>query len=310
MVTGGAGFIGSNTVDALIEAGGHQVSILDNFSAGKRPQANPRATLYEVDLRDANKVRDAIERERPETIVHLAAQMDVRRSVADPAFDAQVNLVGFLNLMEVARERDLKRVVFASTGGAVYGEQDAFPCDENHPCRPVSPYGIAKLATEAYLFFYKVQYGIEYVAMRYANVYGPRQDPHGEAGVVAIFCGKILANQPCTINGDGGQTRDYVYVGDVVRANLAAINHAVSGAFNIGTGVETDVNELYRVLAAGTGTKLTANHGPARPGEHRRSVISPARALRELDWRPQVALAQGLRQTFNYFKAQTPRPAS
>ncbi|HVN91306.1 MAG TPA: NAD-dependent epimerase/dehydratase family protein [Candidatus Binataceae bacterium] len=309
MVTGGAGFIGSNTVDALVEAGGNQVSILDNLSAGKREQINPKATFYEVDLRDAAKVKDAIERERPETIVHLAAQMDVRRSVADPAFDAQVNLVGFLNLMEAARERGLKRVVFSSTGGAIYGEQDVFPCDENHPCRPVSPYGIAKFATEAYLFFYKVQYGIDYVAMRYANVYGPRQDPHGEAGVVAIFCGKILANQQCTINGDGGQTRDYVFVSDVVRANLAAISRPVSGAFNVGTGVETDVNELYRVLAASAGSSLTANHGPGRPGEQRRSVISPARARRELDWQPQVSLADGLKRTYNYFKERAARQA-
>jgi UDP-glucose 4-epimerase len=309
MVTGGGGFIGSNTVDALIEAGGYQVSILDNLSAGKRDQINPRASFHEVDLRDAERVKASIELGRPEIILHLAAQMDVRRSVADPAFDAQVNLVGFLNLMEAAREHGLKRVVFASTGGAIYGEQDVFPCDEDHPRRPVSPYGIAKMATEAYLFFYQVQYGIDYVAMRYANVYGPRQDPHGEAGVVAIFCGKILANQPCTINGDGGQTRDYVYVGDVVRANLAAIERPVSGAFNIGTGVETDVNELYRVLAAGAGASLAPAHGPARPGEQRRSVISPARASRELNWRPQISLAEGLQRTFAYFKDSAARRA-
>ena len=307
MVTGGAGFIGSNTVDALVATGAHQVSILDSLAAGKREQINPRASFNQVDLRDADQVRTAIAREKPEVIVHLAAQMDVRRSVAEPAFDAQVNLVGFLNLIEAAREHGLKRVIFSSTGGAIYGEQEVFPCDENHPRRPVSPYGIAKFATEAYLFFYKVQYGIDYVAMRYANVYGPRQDPHGEAGVVAIFCGKILANQPCTINGDGGQTRDYVYVGDVVRANLAAINSAVSGAFNIGTGVETDVNELYRVLAAGAGTSLVAGHGPARPGEQRRSVISAARAARELNWRPQVSLDEGLRRTFAYFKERAAR---
>jgi UDP-glucose 4-epimerase len=235
-------------------------------------------------------------------IVHLAAQMDVRRSVADPAFDAQVNLVGFLNLMEAARERGLKRVIFASTGGAIYGEQDVFPCDEEHPRRPVSPYGVAKFATEAYLFFYKVQYGIDYVALRYANVYGPRQDPHGEAGVVAIFCGRILENKVCTINGDGGQTRDYVYVGDVVRANLAAMNSAVSGAFNIGTGVETDVNQLYRALTVAAGAGDAPLHGPARSGEQRRSVISPGRAARELNWTPHVALSEGLGRTFAFFK--------
>jgi UDP-glucose 4-epimerase len=302
LVTGGAGFIGSHTVDALVATGAHQVAILDDLSAGKREQINPRASFSQVDLRDAATVVAAIERDRPEVIVHLAAQMDVRRSVADPAFDAQVNLVGFLNLMEAARERGLKRVIFASTGGAIYGEQDVFPCDEEHPRRPVSPYGVAKFATEAYLFFYKVQYGIDYVALRYANVYGPRQDPHGEAGVVAIFCGRILENKVCTINGDGRQTRDYVYVGDVVRANLAAMNSAVSGAFNIGTGVETDVNQLYRALTVAAGAGDAPLHGPARSGEQRRSVISPGRAARELNWTPHVALSEGLGRTFAFFK--------
>ena len=302
LVTGGAGFIGSHTADALVATGAHQVAILDDLSAGKREQINPRASFNHVDIRDAAAVRATIERERPEVIVHLAAQMDVRRSVADPAFDAQVNLVGFLNLMEAARERGLKRVIFASTGGAIYGEQDVFPCDEEHPRRPVSPYGIAKFATEAYLFFYKVQYGIDYVALRFANVYGPRQDPHGEAGVVAIFCGRILEAKPCTINGDGKQTRDYVYVGDVVRANLAALNSSVSGAFNIGTGIETDVNQLYQALRVAAGAGDPPLHGPARPGEQRRSVISPARAARELKWAPEVALGDGLGRTFAFFK--------
>jgi len=193
-------------------------------------------------------------------------------------------------------------VVFASIGGAIYGEQDQFPCDESHPQRPVSPYGVAKLATEAYLFFYKVQYGIDYLALRYANVYGPRQDPHGEAGVVAIFCGRILEGKPCTIFGDGGQTRDYVYVGDVVRANLAAVNGAASGAINIGTGVETSVNQLYQTLATAAGTSMQPNHAPPRQGEQRRSVISPARAARELDWRAEVSLDDGLTRTFKYFQ--------
>ncbi len=302
LVTGGAGFIGSHTVDALIAAGGHQVSILDDLSAGKRGQVNPQASFTQADLRDAAVVKGVIARERPEVVVHLAAQMDVRRSVADPPFDAQVNLVGFLNLMEAAREQGLKRVIFASTGGAIYGEQEVFPCNEDHPRRPVSPYGVAKFATEASLFFYKVQYGIDYVALRYANVYGPRQDPHGEAGVVAIFCGRILEGQPCTIYGDGGQTRDYVYVGDVVRANLAAIQSPVSGAFNIGTGVETDVNQLYQALADAAGSKTAPKHGPARAGEQRRSVITAARAARELAWTPQMMLGDGLARTYSFFK--------
>lgn len=307
LVTGGAGFIGSHTVDALIETGQHQVAILDDLSAGKKGQINPRASFNQADLRDAAAVKAVVERERPEVIVHLAAQMDVRRSVADPAFDAQVNLVGMLHLMEAGRAHGLKRVIFASTGGAIYGEQDVFPCDENHPRRPVSPYGVAKFATEAYLFFYKVQYGIDYVALRYANVYGPRQDPHGEAGVVAIFCGRILEGKPCTIFGDGGQTRDYVYVGDVVRANLAAVSSTVSDAFNIGTGVETNVNQLYQTLAKAAGSSAAPVYGEARPGEQRRSVISPGRAARELNWSPRVTLADGLGQTFAFFKERFAR---
>src|ERR1700689_5500778 len=196
LVTGGAGFIGSHTVDALVATASHEVSVVDNLSAGKRDQINPGTRFHQADIRDAAEVGRIIGEERPEVIVHFAAQMDVRRSVADPAFDAQVMLVGFLNLMEAARQHGLRRVVFSSTGGAIYGEQECFPCAEEHPRRPVSPYGVAKLATEKYLFFYRAQYGIDYVALRYANVYGPRQDPHGEAGVVAIFCGRILEGRP------------------------------------------------------------------------------------------------------------------
>jgi UDP-glucose 4-epimerase len=305
LVTGGAGFIGSSTVDALVAAKAGEVAVLDDLSAGKRHQVNAAARFYQADLRDAAAVREVIAREKPEVIYHLAAQMDVRRSVADPPFDAQVNLVGFLNLIEAARQNGLRKVIFSSTGGAIYGEQDVFPCDEEHPRRPVSPYGVAKFATEAYLFYYRVQYGIDYLALRYANVYGPRQDPHGEAGVVAIFCGRILDGKPVTIYGDGKQTRDYVYVGDIVRANLAALEAKASGiALNIGTGVETDVNQLYAVLASVAGVSTPPNYEPARPGEQRRSVISPARAGRELGWRPAMDLRAGLGETFAYFKAQ------
>jgi UDP-glucose 4-epimerase len=199
-------------------------------------------------------------------------------------------------------------VVFSSTGGAIYGEQDEFPCTEDHPRRPVSPYGVAKLATEAYLFFYKVEYGIDYLALRFGNVYGPRQDPHGEAGVVAIFCGRILDGMPVTIYGDGTQTRDYVYVGDVVRAVVAAAKSSASGiALNIGTGIETNVNDLYSTLAGIADFPARAQHAPARPGEQNRSVISPARAERELGWRPEKKLADGLEETFKYFKQQRAR---
>jgi UDP-glucose 4-epimerase len=302
LITGGAGFIGSHTADAIVAAG-HHTAVLDNLSTGKRTQVNPGARFHEADLRDADAVRAVIEQERPEVIVHLAAQMDVRRSVADPAFDAQVNLVGFLNLMEAARRHGLKRVVFSSTGGAIYGEQEQFPCDENHPARPLSPYGVAKLATERYLFFYGAEYGIDYVALRYANVYGPRQDPHGEAGVVAIFCGRLIAGEPVTIYGDGKQTRDYTFVGDVVRANLAALSASCSGPVNIGTGVETSVNALYAELAKAAGVSRAPNYAPRRPGEQQRSVISAAKAARELGWRPEVPLAQGLRATLEFFRS-------
>jgi UDP-glucose 4-epimerase len=308
LVTGGAGFIGSHTVDALVASGVGEVSVLDDLSTGKRHQVNAKASLYQTDLRDAAAVASIVEKVRPELIFHLAAQMDVRRSVADPPFDAQVNLVGFLNLIESARKQGLKRVVFSSTGGAIYGEQDQFPCDEDHPTRPVSPYGVAKLATEAYLFFYKVEYGIDYLALRFGNVYGPRQDPHGEAGVIAIFCGRMLDGKPVTIYGDGTQTRDYVYVGDVVRAVVAAGNSRASGiALNIGTGIETNVNDLYSTLASIADFPTKAEHAAARPGEQKRSVISPARAGRELDWRPEKKLADGLEETYKFFKSQRDR---
>ncbi|MBV8134843.1 MAG: NAD-dependent epimerase/dehydratase family protein [Deltaproteobacteria bacterium] len=303
LVTGGAGFIGSSTVDALVNVDAGPIAVLDQLSSGKREQVNPKARFYQVNLCDAAAVREVLARERPEIIYHFAAQMDVRRSVADPAFDANVNLVGFLNLMEAARQHGVRRCIFSSTGGAIYGEQETFPCDEDHPCRPVSPYGIAKLATEKYLFFYRAQYGIDYLALRYANVYGPRQDPHGEAGVVAIFCGRMLEGQRCTIFGDGKQTRDYTYVGDVVRANLYALTSKASGlALNIGTGRETGVNGLYSALAQVAGEIQPAQHAEARPGEQLRSVISPRRAAAELGWKPEVELAEGLDRTFSYFR--------
>ena len=308
LVTGGAGFIGSNTVDELVKVDAGQVSVLDNLSAGKRNQVNARARFHQADLRDADAVKSAIAEARPEVIYHFAAQMDVRRSVADPAFDAQVNLVGFLNLIEAARQHGLRRVIFASTGGAIYGEQQAFPCDEDHPCRPLSPYGIAKLATEKYLFFYREQYGIDYLALRYANIYGPRQDPHGEAGVIAIFCGRMLDGSRCTIFGEGKQTRDYTFVGDVVRANVCALTSKATGlVLNIGTGTETSVNQLYSELAGVAGEARPPEYAPQRPGEQMRSVISPGRAAELLGWKPEVELANGLDRTFRYFRDQRAR---
>lgn len=303
LVTGGAGFIGSHTVDALLAANSHDVAVIDDLSSGKRERLASSVRFHHADIRNAEEVRLVMDRERPEVLLHLAAQVDVRKSVAEPAFDAEVNISGLLNLMEAGREKGLKRVIFASTGGAIYGEQEKFPCDEQHRCCPLSPYGVSKLATEAYLFFYKMQYGIDYISVRYSNVYGPRQDPHGEAGVVAIFCGRMLMHKPCTIYGDGEQTRDYIYVGDVARANVAALNTSASGAFNVGTGVETSVNQLFRSLARIAGSSEPPMSATRRPGEQRRSVISPARAASDLGWRPEVSLEDGLKRTFESFKS-------
>jgi UDP-glucose 4-epimerase len=229
--------------------------------------------------------------------------MDVRRSVADPAFDARVNIVGTINLLEGARKANVRRVLFVSSGGAVYGEQETFPAPESHPTNPVSPYGVSKRAGELYCFFYQTEYQLPFVALRYANVYGPRQDPHGEAGVVAIFSGKMLRNEPVTINGDGKQTRDYVYVGDVARANLLALESTVTGPLNVGTGIETDVNRLAELLLQAAGSRSEVKHGPAKPGEQRRSVVDHRRATETLGWKPEVPLAEGLKRTVEFFRA-------
>ena len=244
LVTGGAGFIGSNVSDAFVGEG-HDVVVVDDLSGGKREQVPEAARFYQADVQDADALRQIFASEAPEILVHHAAQMDVRRSVADPSFDARVNVVGLLNLLEAGREKGLRRVLFASSGGAGYGEQDEFPAPETHKIAPVSPYGVSKMASELYLSCYRAMYGLEYAAMRYANVYGPRQDPHGEAGVVAIFTQRVLAGEPSTINGDGKQTRDYVFVGDIVRANVKLAVSDWSGSLNLGTGIETDVNQLY-----------------------------------------------------------------
>lgn len=300
LVTGGAGFIASHVVDAFIAAG-HEVSVLDDLSSGKRENLNPKARFHQLDVRDP-AVGEIFKKERPEALCHHAAQMDVRRSVADPVFDAQVNLCGFLNLLEHGRQHGLKRVLLASTGGAIYGEQDVFPCPETHKTEPVSPYGVAKLASERYLHFYNVQYGLTWVGQRYANVYGPRQNPHGEAGVVAIFTEKLLRGEEPVINGDGKQSRDYVYVGDLVRANVLALTSDYSGPLNLGTGIETDVNQLFGHLTKLCGVSVPERHGPAKAGEQRRSLISSALAGEVLGWKPEVQLADGLHETVEFFK--------
>jgi UDP-glucose 4-epimerase len=254
-----------------------------------------------MDIRDEG-VGDIFAKENIEVVNHHAAQMDVRKSVEDPRFDADVNIGGTLNLLEQCKQHGVRRFIFASTGGAIYGEQDTFPADEGHPERPLSPYGISKLACEKYLFYYKEIHGLESVVLRYANVYGPRQNPHGEAGVVAIFTERMLGGEEPLINGDGGQTRDYVYVGDVVEANGLALTTRENGTFNIGTSLETDVNTLFRRLVTLTEAKCSEKHGPAMEGEQRRSVIDWRRAEAALGWRPKVPLEQGLAETVRYFK--------
>ena len=301
LLSGGAGFIGSHVADQLL-ARGHEVAVVDNLSSGKRENVPEGAIFYERDIREG--CAEVFEEFRPETLCHQAAQIDVRRSVREPDFDAEINVLGTIRLLENCIRYSVEKVVFASTGGAIYGEQYEFPAPEEHPLYPVSPYGVSKLAGERYLHFYHAQYGLGYAALRYGNVYGPRQDPHGEAGVVAIFCGNLAAGRTSTIYGTGEQTRDYVYVGDVARANVLALEGEVlPGAYNIGTGIETSVNQLYEALRQISGKDLPAEYGPARPGEQARSSIDPSKAARILGWRPETELAAGLKHTLAFFGA-------
>jgi UDP-glucose 4-epimerase len=302
LVTGGAGFIGSHVVGAYVQAG-HDVFVVDDLSTGKRENLHPHVRFLQADIQDA-AVRQFIVAEKIEVVNHHAAQMDVRRSVADPLYDARVNILGLLNVLEGAREANVKKFIFASSGGTVYGEQEAFPADEDHPTRPICPYGVSKRAGEQYLYFYRVEYGLPSIALRYANIYGPRQDPHGEAGVVAIFTQRLLAGEQPVINGDGKQTRDYVFVGDVARANLAALPVEYNGPLNIGTGSETTVNQLFTTLRHLAGSSAPEVHGPAKAGEQRRSVLAWGRAAQVLPWRPTVGLEDGLRQTVTYFRTR------
>jgi UDP-glucose 4-epimerase len=300
LVTGGAGFIGSHLVDAYV-ADGHHVVVIDDLSSGVKENVNPKAEFYKLDIRN-QEVAQVFQRHSFDVVNHHAAQMDVRRSVADPKFDASVNVIGGLNIFESARQSGVKKIIFSSTGGAIYGEQDFFPADEGHPVRPLSPYGITKFVTEKYLFYYKEVHGIDHVVLRYANVYGPRQNPHGEAGVVAIFAKKMLQRENPVINGDGKQTRDYTYVGDVVKANLLALKYSGSNTFNIGTGIETDVTQLFQILRGLLNPACPEVHGPAMIGEQLRSVISSAKIRRELGWSPDVGLSEGLKMTAEFFK--------
>ena len=306
-VTGGAGFIGSNLVDALAGRG-DEVTVVDDLSTGRASNLEDAlaggAVLHEADIRDGERLAGLVEAAAPDVIFHLAAQIDVRRAVADPAFDAHVNVIGTINVLEAARRAGVRRIVNSSTGGAIYGDAATIPTPEDHVAAPMAPYGQSKLAAEGYLGLYERLYGLSSASLRYANVYGPRQDPHGEGGVVAIFCGKLTEGGAPVAFGDGRQTRDYVYVGDVVAANLAAADSDWAGACNVGTGTETSVIELAAALGAlGDGAPFELTFAPARTGEIVRSAVDPSLAREVLGWEARVELAEGLERTLAVVRA-------
>lgn len=300
-ITGGAGFIGSNIADAYVE-GGHEVLVIDDLSSGVKSQVHPKATFVHSDIRSPEAAK-AVEAFKPDVLNLHAAQIDVRRSVTQPAFDADVNIGGALNMLEAARRAgSLKRVLYAASGGSMYGDAQVVPTPETEPVGGVSPYAVSKATVELYLAAYKAMYGIHYVALRYANVYGPRQNPHGEAGVVAIFTDRLLSGKTCTIYGDGGQTRDFVFVYDVVNANVAALTCELCGGVNIATGVETDLNQLYKALAKAAGLETPALYAEGKVGEQRRSVLANAKAIKALRWVPQWDIERGLASTVEWFR--------
>ncbi len=300
LLTGGAGFIGSHVADACL-ADSHEVVIIDNLVTGRKENIPPAARFIEMDICDS-EVEELFEKENFDVVIHHAAQIDVRASVEGPQYDARVNIIGSLNILQGCKKSGVKKFIFASTGGAIYGEQDYYPADEEHPVRPVSPYGIGKLSVEKYLYFYHLDSGLGYVILRYGNVYGPRQNPHGEAGVVAIFANKMLEGSQPIVNGDGLQTRDYVFVGDIARANRLALAYPQCGIFNIGTGVETDVITIFRILQESLASDAREEHGPPPAGEQKRSVLDCCLAEKELAWKPEVAIEEGLRKTADSFR--------
>jgi UDP-glucose 4-epimerase len=303
LVTGGAGFIGSHLVDRLIDGGG-EVVIIDNLSTGKKENINSEATFYNADICDAG-INAIFREEKPEIIFHLAAQIDVRKSTKDPLEDAKTNILGSLNILENAKTHNTKKFIFTSTGGAIYGEAGTVPTPETYKESPVSPYGINKLAIEKYLHYYGVVSGLEYAVLRLANVYGPRQNSKGEAGVVAVFCQNLLTRQTPTIYGSGKQTRDFIYVKDVTGACINAIIADKNTTYNIGTAKETSVNEIFESLERLTGYTCFAIHKPARSGEQLRSCLNISKACQELGWQPKYFLNEGLAETVEWFKDNT-----
>jgi len=302
LVTGGAGFIGSNVVDALVKDG-HEVTVLDNLSTGKEENINPEVKFYNIDLLDIESLEFVFREFKPDVVNHHAAQIDVRKSVEDPAFDAETNIIGSINLFELSINFEVKRIIFSSTGGALYGEPEALPASEDTPIEPLSAYGVAKYCVENYLNYFKRLYGIERVILRYANVYGPRQDPLGEAGVVAIFTGKILKGEKPVIYGDGAQTRDYIYVEDVVEANVLALN-GKEGVYNIGTGKETSINELIEIFSKVLGREIKPEYAPPRKGEIRRISLDGEKAKKELSFVPKYSLEEGLKKTIEWYRGK------
>ncbi len=302
LVTGGAGFIGSHVVDALIELE-HQVVVIDDLSAGRRRNVNPKANFYQTDIRSP-ELQPLFEEERPDYVNHHAAQVDVQRSTKDPLHDASVNVLGSINLLECCRRYEVKKIIYASTGGAVYGEPEHLPCDESHPIRPLSPYGVSKYAVELYLHLYRQNYGLDYTILRYPNVYGPRQDPLGEAGVVAIFSLQMLMGEQVTISGNGKQERDFLYVEDCVKANLLSMENGSGEVYNLGTGKGTSINHLFEEMRRLTGYSPHPVHGPPKPGEVFRICLDANKAKKELEWSPAVGLQEGLERTLTYFQRQ------
>jgi len=300
LVTGGAGFIGSHVVDAYI-GDGHDVVVIDDLSTGRRKNLNARARLYELDIRSA-AVEDVFAAERPDVVNHHAAKANVRESMVEPLLYADVNVMGSVRLLELCRRHGVQKLIYISTGGAVYGEPEYLPADELHPFRPLDPYGATKACFEHFLPIYRTLHGLSFTTLRYANVYGPRQDPLGEAGVVAIFAGLMLHGQQAVINGSGEQERDFVYVGDVARANLVALDRGDGAVYNIGTGVGTSINDIFDRLKIATGCRLGRVHGQPKAGEVFKIYLDSRRIEHELGWRPEVDLEEGLRRTVDFFR--------